>query len=107
MSPHRGFLPTIYTYFEAEDMQFGQYSKSYNCIPLPIILESKTKMGLVDKIKSLKNKLYLITCETLEKSNNSENAEKVHAEKCQFSQSTNNDEPLPYVCFLCTRRRKL
>ena len=24
----------------------------------------------------------------------SENAEKLHAEKCRFSQSTNNDEPL-------------
>ena len=51
--------------FEVENMQFGQYSKNYNCIPLPIILESKTKKELEDKIKSLKNKLYLITCKTL------------------------------------------
>ena len=60
------FWKNILCSFEAEDMQFGQYSKNYNCIPLPIILESKTKKELVDKIKSLKNKLYLITCETLE-----------------------------------------
>ena len=59
------FWENILCSFEAEDMQFGQYSKNYNCIPLPIILESKTKKELVDKIKSLKNKLYLITCETL------------------------------------------
>ena len=51
--------------FEVENMQFGQYSKNYNCIQLPIILESKTKKELEDKIKSLKNKLYLITFETL------------------------------------------
>ena len=55
-------------------------------------------MELVDKIKSLKNKLYLITCETLENPvGNNENVEKVHAEKWRFSRSTYNDEPLLYV----------
>ena len=82
-------------------MQFGRYSKNYNCIPLPIILESKTKKELVDKIKSLKDKLYLITltCETLENPTIVKMLKKcmLIAEKCdRFSQSTYNDEPLLY-----------
>ena len=52
--------------FELENILFVQYFKNYNCTPLPMILESKTKKDLVEKIKGLKNKLYLITCETLE-----------------------------------------
>ena len=60
------FWKNVLCSFEVENIQFVQYFKKYNCIPLPIILESKTKNDLAEKIKSLKNKLYLITCETLE-----------------------------------------